>query len=425
MTDPAAPLMALPRPTGKTVRRLLFSLAAAVALLGWVLPRVTDTTWGELGGVLHTVPRSALAACFVLAVGFLISYAVTLRASLPGLTIHRALVVSAAGSAVAKLLPGGGAAGLAATFFVCRSWGFSANAVTTSAIVTGVWNTITRIALPILAVGLLALTPPALPGVLRQTAWAAGGLGMLILAVFLGFLGSARVADSLGGAVDWLSDRVPNRGRPSGRALAAMSEVRAQIIERVRGSWHWLTLGMLGFFAAQLGIFLIALHVTGIELAFTAAFAAFAIGRLLTGVGITPGGIGITETGTAAALIALGADPALSAAAVVLVSLFTNLIELPFGLLAWGLWSLDRQTQARPEGTRASGGPADEPPVLTSAGEGGQQVTAPAGVSCPPARLRAVGLPGLEPGTSQLQGLVDHPPERLTRAEMDAVSGAH
>ena len=36
---------------------------------------------------------------------------------------------------------------------------------------------------------------------------------------------------------------------------------------------------------------------------------------LLTAVGITPGGIGITETGTAAALVAFGANPAEAGAA--------------------------------------------------------------------------------------------------------------
>src|SRR5690606_20052978 len=130
-----------------------------------------------------------------------------------------------------------------------------------------------------------------------------------------------------------------------GRVQKAMRATRSRILERVRDAWLWLTLGMVGFLAAQLAIFLIALHVTGIELAFTAAFAAFAIGRFLTAVGVTPGGIGITETGTAAALVALGAEPGLSAAAVVLMSIFTNFVELPFGALAWVLWSVDPQTR--------------------------------------------------------------------------------
>ncbi|HET6968660.1 MAG TPA: lysylphosphatidylglycerol synthase domain-containing protein, partial [Ornithinibacter sp.] len=195
-------------------------------------------------------------------------------------------------------------------------------------------------------IGLLALTPPELPAALRQTAWGAGFLGVLTLALFVGVIASARVADAVGSAIDRLVGRVLRRGRRSRQVQEAIRATRPRIVERVRGAWHWLTLGMLGFFAAQLSIFLIALHITGIDLAFTASFAAFAIGRLLTGVAVTPGGIGITETGTAAALVALGADPVPSAAAAVLVLIFTNLIELPFGVLAWILWRLDPQTQS-------------------------------------------------------------------------------
>ena len=349
MSDPATSV-ALPRPTVRSVLRLVLSLGAAAALLGWVLPRVTDTTWSEIIAVLRTVPGTAIAACFGLAMVFLASYAFTLRASLPGLTIPKALVVNTAGTAVSKFLPGGGAVGLAATFVLCRSWGFSLAAVTTSAIVTGVWNTLTRVALPVIAIGLLALTHSDLPGVLRQAAWGAALSGLVVLGLFIGVIVSARVADAVGGLADRVGGWVRHRGHRTGRAQAAMRETRSRILERVRTAWHWLTLGMVGFFGAQLAIFLIALDVTGIDLAFTAAFAAFAIGRFLTAVGITPGGIGITETGTAAALVALGADPALSAAAVVLMSIFTNLVELPFGVLAWVLWSMDPQTRFRQPG---------------------------------------------------------------------------
>ena len=371
MSD-ATPTLTLPRPTVKSVLRLVFSLGAATALLGWVLPRVTDTTWTEIIAVLRTVPGTAIAACVGLAMVFLFCYAFTLRASLPGLTIPRALIVNTAGTAVSKFLPGGGAVGLAATFVLCRSWGFSLGAVTTSAIVTGVWNTLSRVALPVIAIGLLALTHSDLPGVLRQAAWGAAATGLVILAIFIGVIVSARVADVVGSAADRMGGWF-HRGGRTGRARTAMRDTRAQILERVREAWHWLTLGMVGFFAAQYAIFLIALDVTGIELAFSASFAAFAIGRFLTAVGITPGGIGITETGTAAALVALGADPRLSAAAVVLMSIFTNLIELPFGVLAWVLWSMDPQTRFRQPvdpALTAGAGRAPERPGLPSEGRG-------------------------------------------------------
>lgn len=371
MTAPEESL-SLPRPTVRSVLRLLFSLGIAFTLLGWVLPRVTDTTWSEIFAILRTVPGTAIFACVVLAMVFLFSYAITLRASLPGLTIPRALIVNTAGTAVSKFLPGGGAVGLAATFLLCRSWGFSLSAVTTSAIVTGVWNTLTRVALPVIAIALLALAHSELPTVLRQAAWGAALSGLVILGIFIGVIVSARVADTVGKVADRLGGWIRHRGHPTGRARAAMRQTRSQILDRVQRAWVPLTLGMVGFFAAQYGIFLIALNVTGIELAFVASFAAFAIGRFLTAVGITPGGIGITETGTAAALVALGADPRSSAAAVVLVAIFTNLIELPFGVLAWVLWSIDPKTSfsgPAGESARPSPPPPDVAPRQSDATE--------------------------------------------------------
>ncbi|NLJ53293.1 MAG: flippase-like domain-containing protein [Intrasporangiaceae bacterium] len=335
-TEPAG----LPRPTVGSVLRLLAGVGGAALLLGWVLPTVTKTSWGEILTVLGGVPAPALWGCFALTLAFLSSYAVVLRASLPGLSIPRALVVNTAGTAISKLFPGGGAVGLAATFLICRTWGFPLRAISTSAVVTLVWNMLTRAALPVLAIGLLAMSDLYLPGVLRQAAWGAAVTGVIMLALFVGIIASARVADRVGRAADTVLGRWLKR---PGRARAAMTDTRTQIIERVQKAWHWLTLGMIAFFVAQLGIFLIALDVTGVTMAFAATFAAFAIGRLLTAVGITPGGIGITETGTAAALVAFGANAAEAGAAVVLMSIFTNLIELPLGVLAWIYWTLDRR----------------------------------------------------------------------------------
>ncbi|MDO5502588.1 MAG: lysylphosphatidylglycerol synthase transmembrane domain-containing protein [Actinomycetia bacterium] len=336
----------LPGLTRGTIVRTVLGIAAAIALLGWALPTITGTSWGEIIDVLSTVPYWALGACFALALAFLYAYALTLKASLPGLTHWRAMILNTAGTAVSKAFPGGGAVGLAATILICRTWGFPMRAISTSAVVTGVWNTMTRVALPVLAIALLAISDLSMPRVLRQAAVAAAVTGVIVIAVFTGIIWSARVAEIAGGFVDRIASRFRKAHRPN-RIREAMTDTRSQIIERVRASWHWLTLGMIGFFAAQYGIFLISLHVTGIQMGIAAGFAAFAIGRLLTAVGITPGGIGITETGTAAALVALGAPASQAGAAVVLMAIFTNIVELPLGILAWVAWVIDRRQGER------------------------------------------------------------------------------
>ena len=92
---------------------------------------------------------------------------------------------------------------------------------------------------------------------------------------------------------------------------------------------------MVGFFGLYYVLFLLVTRATGVDLPFGQLFAAYAIGRLLTAVGVTPGGLGVTETGTAAALVAWGADPAAAMAGVVLFSVFTHLMEVPLGAIGW------------------------------------------------------------------------------------------
>jgi len=119
-----------------------------------------------------------------------------------------------------------------------------------------------------------------------------------------------------------------------------LTDLRGRIAETVRTGWLQMSLGMLGFFGLYYVLFLLCTQTTGIELPFGQLFAAYAIGRLLTAVGVTPGGLGVTETGTAAALVAWGADPASAMAGVVLFSIFTHFLEIPLGALGWVAWSL-------------------------------------------------------------------------------------
>jgi uncharacterized protein (TIRG00374 family) len=86
------------------------------------------------------------------------------------------------------------------------------------------------------------------------------------------------------------------------------------------------------------------MHVVGLQMAFSHLFAAYAVGRLLTAVGITPGGVGVTEGGAVAVLVAFGANPAQALAGTVLFSLFTHVMEVPLGALAFLSWALSKKT---------------------------------------------------------------------------------
>ena len=128
-----------------------------------------------------------------------------------------------------NLLPGGGAAGLAATYTICRSWGFSRRDISTSAIVTGVWNVLSRVALPLVAI--VALTAGT-----EQRAGSASGRrhrrasisGVAILGVFVSVLASERAAVAIGHGID---RALRPAVAPQGRTMS----VRALVID-LRGA---------------------------------------------------------------------------------------------------------------------------------------------------------------------------------------------
>ena len=93
------------------------------------------------------------------------------------------------------------------------------------------------------------------------------------------------------------------------------------------------------------------LAVVGSHLGWAEVTAGYATGRMLTTIVLTPGGTGFAETGAAAVLIALGGDPAITLAGVLLFSFFTYVCEIPGGGLSY-LWHL--RTMRRGSGARSA-----------------------------------------------------------------------
>lgn len=328
----------------RQVVQAVVGLGLATGLIVWGLPFFAKTTWGEVLAVLRGIPLLHAVGFQGLMLLGLWAYTLTIVASLPGLSHYRALVVNLCGSSVGNLLPGGGAAGLAATYAICRSWGFNRAAVSTSALVTGVWNTLARLVLPVVAIVLLLVGNKGLPQSLTDAAIGGALSGLALIAGFAAIL----VSPPFAAAVGRLGDRLlrPFRRRPGRSAEDFLLGLRSETSEVIRRGWFRLTLGMVGFFGTYFLLFVLIARSTGVVRSLGNLFAAYAIGRLLTAVGITPGGIGVTETATAAVLVGWGAEPAGATATVVLFSIFTHLMEVPLGGLGWLLWSASEKSPA-------------------------------------------------------------------------------
>ena len=332
----------------KQVLRAVLGLALAVALLGWGFPRFADTTWGEVFEQVEAVSWWQASGFLGLVLVGLGCYTLTFTGSLPGLSNWRAFIVNICGSSVSNLLPGGGAVGLAATYTILRSWGFRNRDVSTSAIVTGVWNTLARIALPVVAIVMLWAGNDGLPPSLTGAAVAAAVSGLVLFGAFVAILTSERAAQAIGRGLDLMLAPLFRRRRRTMSIDSLVHDMRHRINDVVRTGWLQMTLGMVGFFGFYYLLFVLIMHSVGVFMPLGILFAAFAIGRLLTAVGITPGGVGVTESATVLALIGWGADSAAAGAGVVLFSIFTHLMEVPLGALGWLAWSLIPRTTTPP-----------------------------------------------------------------------------
>lgn len=339
-------------PRAKQLLQFGLGLVLAAVLLIWGLPHFAKTSWGEIWQVIRSIPLSHALAFQALMLGGLWSYTFTFTGSLPGLSHGKALIVNLCGSSVSNLLPGGGAVGLAATYAICRSWGFSRRATSTSVIVTGVWNVLARIALPVVAITVLYVGGVTLPGALTDLAIAGSLTGVGVIAAFAAIMASEQAAQSIGRTVDRaLQPILRRRRRPTTmRVEELVRDLRARINDVVAHGWLQMTLGMIGFFGLYYVLFVLIMRDTGVTLPLNLLFAAYAIGRLLSAVGITPGGVGITETATTIVLVGWGADPAGATAGVVLFSLFTHVMEVPLGALGWFLWSVSPKVEPPAEG---------------------------------------------------------------------------
>ncbi|WP_392544638.1 lysylphosphatidylglycerol synthase transmembrane domain-containing protein [Oryzobacter telluris] len=340
----------------KQVLQAAVGLGLAAILLVWGLPYFAKTEWSEIWTHVRAVPLSHVLGFQVLMLAGLWCYTFTFTGALRGLTHSKALIINLCGSSVSNLLPGGGAVGLAATYAMCRSWGFTRRATSTSAIVTGVWNVLARIALPVVAILALWLGGVTLPVVLTELAVGGALTGLALLGAFVAIMVSERAAQAIGRGVDHLLGPLLRRrsrasGKPAMRIEELVHDLRARINDVVSTGWLAMTLGMVGFFGAYYVLFVLVMRQTGVTtMPLNLLFAAFAIGRLLTAVGITPGGVGVTETVTATVLVGWGADSAAATAGVVLFSIITHVMEVPLGGLGWLLWTLSPKVTAPPEG---------------------------------------------------------------------------
>lgn len=315
---PEAPELRPGRPRPLTVLRGVAVVAAVVTLLVAVLPRVASVSWSEILTTLGAISAPDLALLALVWAGGLLIHTVTLTAALPGLTHRRALTLSLTGSAVANVLPVGGAAGVAINYHMVRSWGHDRTSFAVYTAVTNLWDVAVKMTLPLVALPVLLLAGTTLPSaLLGPLLWTGALVVVVTVVVALGLVLAHHPA----------GERVVRRWPLALRAAQVLADSRAL----VRRRWSRLTFGIVGYTAALALLFYLCCRVSGVGLPLTVVAAGFVVERLLSLVNLTPGGLGAVEVVLAGVLLAAGGSALPVVTAVLLYRLFTVAIEVPVG----------------------------------------------------------------------------------------------
>lgn len=339
---------------GKAPGRVAFlrvagAVALAVAALVWVFPRVTGAAWSGIASVLIGVRWWELGMLTAVWAAGLLAYSFVLTGALPGLSRRRALTLNLTGSAVSNVAPMGGAFGVAANLMMVKAWRFRPSAFAAFTVVTNIWDVMGKLALPIVALVTVLGSRDLTSSTLRATALTTCVvLGVLLTTIVL-VLRSDRFAVVVAHACTLLlRGLAPRRVAPRLEGFEpALLDTRARVRAVIARTWPQLTGGTIAYLALQGVLLWACLRVVGATPSLSVVVAAFAVERLLTLAVITPGGAGLAEAGSAGVLVALGVDPLMAAAGILLFRAFTFLLEIPVGGLWLGGWVVARARAVR------------------------------------------------------------------------------
>jgi uncharacterized protein (TIRG00374 family) len=325
-------------------------VALLVAVFFWFLPKFTSIS--DVWASVRSMTWAEVAVLLLAAVWNLATYQFVVVSTMPGLTFRQATVSTETTTAVANTVLGGAAISLGLTYAMNSSWGFSRSRTSVSLLVSGLWNNFAKLALPVLALALLAFSSPPTTG--RLLAGIAGVAGLVAAVVVLWLLlrsreSAARLGRGMGRAVSVLL-------RPFGRPPVqgwdrATGKFRDRTALLLHARWHWITVATLVSHLSLFAVLLLALRFVGVDgsqVSWAEALAVFAFARLLTAIPFTPGGLGVVELALITGLAAAGGPRAMVAAAVLIFRALTYVLPIPLGLVTYVIWQRNRSWRREP-----------------------------------------------------------------------------
>ena len=267
-------------------------------------------------------------------------------AALPGLRFWPSAVLIQTNSAMASVLPAGGAFAVGITYEMLGSWGFSSASVTELIGVSGIWNFGVKLTMPTVSVLLLLAT-----GVKSHQLVVAAAAGLAICLVAGVVIGLVLWKEQVASALGSIADRVatwflrPFRKGPVTSLEPAVVDIRRQTIEVARTRWFWLTVSSVSSQLAAFLVFLLSMRFAGIpasKASLAVVFAAFTFGMLAGSVPVTPGGLGTADAVYIAVMVAGGAPSSAAVAGDLIFRTLTYLLPIPVGAITYVIWRREK-----------------------------------------------------------------------------------
>jgi len=359
--------MAPTRDRKRLIRRVVqasLSLILVVAIFFFAIPKIAD--YSSVVDAIRDMTPLETASLVGAMVFNLFTYWWQNMASLPGLRLWPAAVCNQTTTTIADTVPAGGYIALGLTYGIYRSWGFSNAAITLSILITGVWNVLMKLALPILALVALTVTGSA----------TSGGVGIVVIGlavllacvgIFAAILWRESAARAIGSFFSRLASRVlgvVHKGPVDDWGDVAV-RFRQRSIDLVEKRWGILTFTTVLSHLALYFVLVLSLRAVGVseqELSWAQILGVFAFGRLVTTIPLTPGGLSLIELSYIGGLILAGRDHAdvppevfraQVAAAVLVFRTLTYGIQIPIGIGTYFIWRAKKSWRREP--------PKDEP----------------------------------------------------------------
>ncbi|HEY4727211.1 MAG TPA: lysylphosphatidylglycerol synthase transmembrane domain-containing protein [Actinomycetes bacterium] len=327
MTEQATEGTARRSSPARMAARIVIALVLIVVIFWYLLK---DISLADVWAAITAMTWTELAGLAVVAGWNLVTYALVWMTVTPGLGFGRAMVMTQATTAITNTVPAGSAIGIGMTYAMLHSWGFSRSRTTIAVLVSGVWNAFAKLAIPVLALALLALQGDATAARVTAAAFGIGGL-IAAIVVFALMLRSEHMAKRVGVIAGRIASRLLaliRRPPVQGWEIATV-KFRNRTVDLLEHGWFPITAATVVSHLSLYLVLLVCLRDVGVsdaEVGWAEVLAVFAFARLATAIPITPGGAGVVEAVLITGLSAAGGDKAEVVAAV-----------LVYRALTWGL----------------------------------------------------------------------------------------